>query len=173
MRKSCDYLYVYQSTYICLLQEKIIGCYELIQEIVSSNNQRNAPKVLPQLRVTARTRRWSTVSSLSSSPSSSSSPSFSLSYKKRKLNSCFWVDVDKGNSEWREKKQTRIIIKEQEEIRWARLSRNLNIFKRVFAMKIWLYVVCIRVWWFWRVLVAVLLFNCYFSFLSFWCNCIP
>ncbi|XP_050872546.1 cyclin-D1-1 isoform X1 [Lathyrus oleraceus] len=81
-----------------LRKEKIIGCYELMQEIVISNNQRNPPKVLPQLRVTTRTRRWSNVSS--SFPSSSSSPSFLLSYKKRKLNSnCFWVDDDKGNSE--------------------------------------------------------------------------
>ncbi|XP_058747588.1 cyclin-D1-1-like [Vicia villosa] len=83
-----------------LRKEKIIGCYELMQEVVVSNNQRNPPKVLPQLRVTTRTRRWSNVSSSSSSPSSSSSLSFSLSYKKRKLNSnCFWVDDDKGNSE--------------------------------------------------------------------------
>ncbi|CAI8608444.1 unnamed protein product [Vicia faba] len=83
-----------------LRKENIIGCYELMQEIVISNNHRNPPKVLPQLRVTTRTRRWSNVSSSSSSPSSSSSLSFSLSYKKRKLNSnCFWVNDDKGNSE--------------------------------------------------------------------------
>jgi hypothetical protein len=72
-----------------------------------------------------------------------------LSYKKRKLNNCFWLDDDKGNSEWNEK-ETRV-IKEQEEIRWARLSRNLNIFKRVFAIKNWLYIytVCMKVWWVW------------------------
>ncbi|XP_045801966.1 cyclin-D1-1-like [Trifolium pratense] len=84
-----------------LKKEKIIGCYEWMQEIMISNNRRNPPKVLPQLRVTTQTQRWSNVSSSSSSssPSSSSSSSFSLSYKKRKLINCFWLDDDKGNSE--------------------------------------------------------------------------
>ncbi|KAG4924361.1 hypothetical protein AAZX31_18G123300 [Glycine max] len=79
-----------------LRKEKVIGCYQLMQELVINNNQRKLPtKVLPQLRVTTRTRmRSSTVSSFSSS----SSTSFSLSCKRRKLNNRLWVD-DKGNSE--------------------------------------------------------------------------
>ncbi|XP_020236527.1 cyclin-D1-1 [Cajanus cajan] len=80
-----------------LRKEKVIGCYELMQELVINNNRRNLPtKVLPQLRVTTRTRMRSSVSSFLSSSSSSSS--FSLSCKRRKLNNCLWVD-DKGNSE--------------------------------------------------------------------------
>ncbi|CAJ1940031.1 unnamed protein product [Sphenostylis stenocarpa] len=63
-----------------LRKEKIIGCYELMQELVINNNRRKLPKVLPQLRVTTRTRMRSSVSSLSSSSSS-----FSLSCKRRKL----------------------------------------------------------------------------------------
>ncbi|KAG4399749.1 hypothetical protein GLYMA_08G291000v4 [Glycine max] len=82
-------------------KEKVIGCYQLMQELVINNNQRKLPtKVLPQLRVTTRTRmRSSTVSSFSSTSSSSSSTSFSLSCKRRKLNNRLWVDDEKGNSE--------------------------------------------------------------------------
>nr|XP_007153670.1 hypothetical protein PHAVU_003G054900g [Phaseolus vulgaris]ESW25664.1 hypothetical protein PHAVU_003G054900g [Phaseolus vulgaris] len=79
-----------------LRKEKIIGCYQLMQELVVNNNRRKLPIVLPQLRVTTRTRMRSSVTSFSSSSSSSSS--FCLSCKRRKLNNCLWVD-DKGNSE--------------------------------------------------------------------------
>ncbi|XP_061370171.1 cyclin-D1-1 [Gastrolobium bilobum] len=79
-----------------LRKEKIIGCYQLLQELVIDNNRRKPPKVLPQLRVTTLTQMRSSVSSFSSS--SSSSPSSSLPYKRRKLNNCLWVDDDKGNS---------------------------------------------------------------------------
>ncbi|XP_027346219.1 cyclin-D1-1-like [Abrus precatorius] len=78
-----------------LRKEKIIGCYQLMQELVINNNRRKLPKVLPQLRVTTRTRMRSSVLSFSSSSSSSS---FSVSCKRRKLNNCLWVDDDKGNS---------------------------------------------------------------------------
>lgn len=75
-----------------ILQDKIIGCYQLMQEFVLDNNTRRKPsKVLPQLRVTICAR-------MRSSDSSSSSSS-SLSNKRRKLNSYLWVDDDKGNSE--------------------------------------------------------------------------
>ncbi|KAJ1389905.1 Cyclin-like [Sesbania bispinosa] len=77
-----------------LRKEKIIGCYRLMQELVIDNNRRKTPKVLPQLRVTTQPLMRSSVSSFSSS---SSSPS-SLSFKRRKLNNCLWVDDDKGNS---------------------------------------------------------------------------
>ncbi|XP_061358692.1 cyclin-D1-1-like [Gastrolobium bilobum] len=80
-----------------LRKEKIIGCYQLMQELVINNNRSRKPsKVLPQLRVTTLNRIRSSVSS---SPSSSSSSSFSSSYKRRKLNNCLWADDDKGNSE--------------------------------------------------------------------------
>ncbi|KAK7317582.1 hypothetical protein RJT34_01942 [Clitoria ternatea] len=81
-----------------LRKEKIIECYKLMQEDVINNKCRKPNKVLPQLRVTTRTRMRSSVSS--SFSSSSSSSSFSLSCKRRKLNNCLWVDDDdKGNSE--------------------------------------------------------------------------
>ncbi|XP_058776847.1 cyclin-D1-1-like isoform X2 [Vicia villosa] len=77
-----------------LRKEKIKGCYRLMEELMIDNNQRKAPKVLPQLRVTTQPLMRSSVSS-----SSSSSPSSSPSYnKRRKLNNCWWVDDDKGNS---------------------------------------------------------------------------
>ncbi|AES96288.1 putative cyclin [Medicago truncatula] len=76
-----------------LRKEKIIGCYQLMQELVIDNNQRKPPKVLPQMRVTIQPLMRSCVSSSSSSPSSSSS-----SYKRRKLNNCLWVDDDKGSN---------------------------------------------------------------------------
>ncbi|KAK7367924.1 hypothetical protein VNO80_09944 [Phaseolus coccineus] len=79
-----------------LIKEKIIGCYQLMQELVIDNNRRKTPKVLPQLRVTSRPLIRSSVSSFSAS---SSSPSSSLSCKRRKLNNCLWVDDDKGNSQ--------------------------------------------------------------------------
>ncbi|RDX74064.1 Cyclin-D1-1, partial [Mucuna pruriens] len=79
-----------------LRKEKIIGCYQLMQELVIDNNRRKPPKVLPQLRVTSRPLTRSSVSSFSAS---SSSPSSSLSCKRRKLNNCLWVDDDKGNSQ--------------------------------------------------------------------------
>lgn len=72
------------------LQEKIISCYQLMQEITVDNNRRKPPKLLPQLRVTIRAR----VRSSGSSSSSSSS-----SYKRRKINNCLWVDDDKGNGD--------------------------------------------------------------------------
>ncbi|XWS68950.1 hypothetical protein CRYUN_Cryun04dG0137700 [Craigia yunnanensis] len=74
-----------------LSKEKILSCYRLMQELVLDNARRKPPKILPQLRVTIRAR-------MRSSDSSSSSSS-SLSYKRRKLNNCLWVDDDKGNSE--------------------------------------------------------------------------
>ncbi|KAG5050674.1 hypothetical protein JHK87_002872 [Glycine soja] len=76
--------------------EKVIGCYQLMQELVINNNRRKPPKVLPQLRVTSRPIMRSSVSSFSAS--SSFSPSSSLSCKRRKLNNSLWVDDDKGNS---------------------------------------------------------------------------
>ncbi|XP_047156656.1 cyclin-D1-1 isoform X2 [Vigna umbellata] len=79
-----------------LIKEKVIGCYQLMQELVIDNNRRKPPKVLPQLRVTSRPLIRSSVSSFSES---SSSPSSSLSCKRRKLNNCLWVDDDKGNSQ--------------------------------------------------------------------------
>lgn len=80
-----------------LTKEKIIGCYQLIQELVIDNNPRKPPKVLPQLRVTSRPLKRSSVSSFSTS-SSSSSPSSSLSCKRSKLNNCLWVDDEKGKN---------------------------------------------------------------------------
>ncbi|ONI30567.1 hypothetical protein PRUPE_1G259100 [Prunus persica] len=82
-----------------LSKEKIIGCYRLMQEVVVENSgiKKSSPDVLPQLRVTVRGRvRSSSESSSSSVSLSSSSP---MSYKRRKLNNCLWVDDDKGNSE--------------------------------------------------------------------------
>ncbi|KAH1260047.1 Cyclin-D1-1 [Glycine max] len=79
-----------------LRKEKVIGCYQLMQELVINNNRRKPPKVLPQLRVTSRPIMRSSVSSFSAS--SSFSPSSSLSCKRRKLNNSLWVDDDKGNS---------------------------------------------------------------------------
>lgn len=82
----------------CLyLQENIIGCYRLMQEIVLDSSQSKSPKILPQFRVTVRTRMRS--SDLSSSYSSSSSSSSSSPNKRRKLNQSHWVDDDKGNTE--------------------------------------------------------------------------
>lgn len=69
-----------------------MGCYRSMQEFVIENNQSTKPpRVLPQLRVTTQPLMRSSVSSSSSSPSSP------LSYKRRKLNNCLWVDDDKGN----------------------------------------------------------------------------
>ncbi|OAY49871.1 cyclin-D1-1 isoform X2 [Manihot esculenta] len=76
-----------------LSKEKIIGCYQLMQDLVLDNSRRKPPKVLPLLRVTIRAR----TRSLDSSSSPSSSSSSSSSYKRRKLNNCLWVDDDKGN----------------------------------------------------------------------------
>lgn len=82
----------------CLyLQENIIGCYRLMEEIVLDNSRRNSPKIIPQFRVTVRTRMRSSdlSSTYSSSSSSSSSPN-----KRRKLNQThLWVDDEKGNTE--------------------------------------------------------------------------
>ncbi|CAL0331500.1 unnamed protein product [Lupinus luteus] len=79
-----------------LRKEKIIGCYQLMQELAIDNNKRKLPKVLPQLRVTTESPIRSSVSS--SSSSFSSSISFSLSYKRRRINSNrFCVDGDKEN----------------------------------------------------------------------------
>lgn len=127
--------------YLWLLQEKIMGCYQLMQELVINNNHRKPPKVLPQLRVTTRTRGWSSVSSSSSSPISSSSSvsSFSFSYKRRKLNNCLWVDDDKGNSEWREKrnnnnKGNEWKKKKEEEIRCGTSCPETSTFFRGFFL---------------------------------------
>ncbi|XP_019420166.1 PREDICTED: cyclin-D1-1-like isoform X2 [Lupinus angustifolius] len=82
--------------------EKIIECYQLMQEVVIDNKKRKLPKVLPQLRVTTETPMSSSVSS--SSSSFSSSTSFSLSYKWRRINSNrFCVDAEK--EKFREKEQ--------------------------------------------------------------------
>ncbi|KAF6154664.1 hypothetical protein GIB67_000548 [Kingdonia uniflora] len=59
-----------------LNQDQIVGCYKLLQGIVANAYETKPPKVLPQLRVMART----VVSSSDSSSSSSSS-----SNKRRKL----------------------------------------------------------------------------------------
>ncbi|KAK7309515.1 hypothetical protein RJT34_06311 [Clitoria ternatea] len=82
-----------------LRKEKIIGCYQLMQELVIDNNRSKAPKVLPQLRVTTLPLMTRSSSDPSFSASSSSSPSSSLSCKRRKLNNCLWVDDDKENSQ--------------------------------------------------------------------------
>uniref|UniRef100_A0A5B6ZXL7 Putative cyclin-D1-1 isoform X2 n=1 Tax=Davidia involucrata TaxID=16924 RepID=A0A5B6ZXL7_DAVIN len=74
-----------------LSKEKIISCYQLMQDFVVNNRRRKPPKVLPQLRVMTRARIGSGDSS-----SSSSSSSF---YKRRKLNNSLWVDDDKGSSD--------------------------------------------------------------------------
>ncbi|PON98884.1 Cyclin [Trema orientale] len=74
-----------------LSKEKIIGCYQLMKDFLIKSCRKKTPKILPQLRVTLRSR-------VSSSTDSSSSSS-SSSCKRRKLNSCLWVDDDKGNSE--------------------------------------------------------------------------
>uniref|UniRef100_A0A5B7A0G8 Putative cyclin-D1-1 isoform X2 n=1 Tax=Davidia involucrata TaxID=16924 RepID=A0A5B7A0G8_DAVIN len=73
-----------------LSKEKIISCYQLMQDFEVDNRQRKPPKVLPQLRVMTRVR---IVSGDSSSSSSSSS------YKRRKLNNSLWIDDDKGSSD--------------------------------------------------------------------------
>ncbi|KAL2349368.1 hypothetical protein Fmac_003368 [Flemingia macrophylla] len=78
-----------------LRKEKIIGCYQLMQEHGIDNSRTKPPKVLPQLRVTSRPVMRSSVSLFSAS---SSSPSSSLSCKRRKLNNSLWVDDDMGNS---------------------------------------------------------------------------
>ncbi|XP_019445494.1 PREDICTED: cyclin-D1-1 [Lupinus angustifolius] len=76
-----------------LRKEKIVGCYQLMQELVIiDNNKKKLPKVLPQLLLT-------TQSPTSSSISLSSSSSFSLSYKRRRINNCLWVDGDTENSQ--------------------------------------------------------------------------
>ncbi|CAL0314039.1 unnamed protein product [Lupinus luteus] len=76
-----------------LRKEKIIECYQLMQELFIDNNKRKLPEVLPQLRVTTQSPMRSSVSS-----SSSSSTSFSLSYKRRRINrKCLWLDGDKEN----------------------------------------------------------------------------
>uniref|UniRef100_A0A9I9D2H7 B-like cyclin n=1 Tax=Cucumis melo TaxID=3656 RepID=A0A9I9D2H7_CUCME len=80
-----------------LRKENIMGCYRLMQEIVLDNTRRKSPKILPQYRVTVRTRMRS--SDLSSSYSSSSSSSSSSPNKRRKLNQTHhWVHDDKGNN---------------------------------------------------------------------------
>ncbi|OIV93916.1 hypothetical protein TanjilG_05619 [Lupinus angustifolius] len=76
-----------------LTKEKIKGCYKVMQELMNGNNRSKLPKMLPELRVTTRTRMRSSVSSLPSSLSS-----LSLSYKRRKIDNCLWVDDEKGNS---------------------------------------------------------------------------
>ncbi|KAF5940141.1 hypothetical protein HYC85_021308 [Camellia sinensis] len=73
-----------------LRKEKIISCYQLMQEIAVDNRGRKAPKVLPQLRV---------MTQVSIGPSDSSSSSSSSSFKRRKLNKSLWVDDDKGSSD--------------------------------------------------------------------------
>ncbi|KAE9607101.1 putative cyclin B3, G2/mitotic-specific [Lupinus albus] len=79
-----------------LRKEKIIGCYQLMQKLVIDNNKRKLPKVLPQLQVTTESPMRSSVSS--SSSSFSSSTFFSLSYKRRRINSNrFCVDGEKEN----------------------------------------------------------------------------
>ncbi|CAL5349968.1 unnamed protein product [Camellia sinensis] len=73
-----------------LRKEKIISCYQLMQEIAVDNRGRKAPKVLPQLRV---------MTQVSIGPGDSSSSSSSSSFKRRKLNKSLWVDDDKGSSD--------------------------------------------------------------------------
>ncbi|XP_057493470.1 cyclin-D1-1 [Actinidia eriantha] len=73
-----------------LSKEKIIRCYQLMQEIAVDNSRTKPPRVLPQLRVMTR----ATIGSGDSSSSSSSSP-----HKRRKLNNSLWVDDDKGSSD--------------------------------------------------------------------------
>uniref|UniRef100_A0A2P2JLY1 B-like cyclin n=1 Tax=Rhizophora mucronata TaxID=61149 RepID=A0A2P2JLY1_RHIMU len=69
-----------------LSKHKIISCYRLMQDLVLDNNRRKPPKVFPQLWVTVRAGMRSGDSSSSSSSSS---------FKRKKLNSCLWVDDDK------------------------------------------------------------------------------
>ncbi|XP_050236471.1 cyclin-D1-1 [Mercurialis annua] len=84
-----------------LSKERIISCYQLMQDLVVDNNRRKSPQVLPLLRVIRAKTRFGDSSSFSSSPSpTSSSSSSSISYKRRKLNNFLWVDDDdKGNPE--------------------------------------------------------------------------
>ncbi|CAL0330956.1 unnamed protein product [Lupinus luteus] len=70
-----------------LTKEKIKACYKLMQELMNGNNRSKVPKMLPELRITIRTRMKSSVSS-----SSSSLSSLPLSYKRRKIDNCLWVD---------------------------------------------------------------------------------
>ncbi|XP_022942605.1 cyclin-D1-1-like [Cucurbita moschata] len=79
-----------------LRKENIIGCYRLMQEIVLDSCRIKSPQILPQFRVTVRTRMRSSDLSpySSSSSSSSSSPN-----KRRKLNQSLWVGDDKDNPE--------------------------------------------------------------------------
>lgn len=81
------------------MQEKIVGCYRLMQSLVliKNNSRRKPPKVLPQFRVMARARVSRFSDDSSSSSSSTSSPPYVL--KRRKLNNSLWVDDDKGSSE--------------------------------------------------------------------------
>ncbi|MED6123424.1 Cyclin-D1-1 [Stylosanthes scabra] len=77
-----------------LTKEKIIGCYQLMQELVIHSNRRKLPnnnKYLPQMRM-----RSSTDTTVTSSFSSSLCFSYN---KRRKLNDCLGVNHDeKGNS---------------------------------------------------------------------------
>ncbi|XAR48041.1 hypothetical protein NMG60_11030740 [Bertholletia excelsa] len=76
-----------------LSKEKIISCYQLLQDNANHNSGRSPPKVLPQLRVMTRAKIGSGDSSYLSSSSSSSS------HKRRKLNNSLWVDDAKGSSD--------------------------------------------------------------------------
>ncbi|XP_010272025.1 PREDICTED: cyclin-D1-1-like isoform X2 [Nelumbo nucifera] len=68
------------------LQDRIVSCYRLMQQLVLDNRQRKPPRVLQQLRVT-------TPAGIASGDSSSSSSS--SCNKRRKLNNCLWADDDK------------------------------------------------------------------------------
>ncbi|KAL6983622.1 Cyclin-D1-1 [Sarracenia purpurea var. burkii] len=76
-----------------LSREKIISCYQLMQEFDVDNRRMRKPlRVLPQLRVMIR-------ATFRSGHSSSSSSSSSSCCKRRKLNNSLWEDDDKGSSD--------------------------------------------------------------------------
>ncbi|OVA16267.1 Cyclin [Macleaya cordata] len=80
-----------------LSKDRIVSCYELMQEVLIDNSPRSKPKlpkVPPQLRMTTRAAGIDSSCSNSSSSSTSSSSSSSSSNKRRKLNNLLWVDDD-------------------------------------------------------------------------------
>lgn len=89
-----------------LHREKLISCYQLVQQIMMNDMSRKTPKKsLPQLRVMSRMSLGCSESSSSSSSSSwtsassSSSSASCSSSKRRRLDNYLWTDDDKGNSE--------------------------------------------------------------------------
>ncbi|KAM7269121.1 hypothetical protein ACFE04_024618 [Oxalis oulophora] len=78
-----------------LCKEKIINCYKLMQgHVLNNNSSTRPPKVIPQVRVTIRTRSLSSIGDCDTSTSSSSSSMPSLiNNKRRKLTKCLWDTI--------------------------------------------------------------------------------